>query len=84
MKTSTKTKPCFYCSLTIDLATDDYERIDTLRSALGREEQAYAHELCAAQADEEAEQDRAMDNYLVEQHEYAGSIYYEELFNEDF
>lgn len=85
MKTFTiKTRPCFYCNLTIDLTNNDFLRIDTLRSVLGKGPKAYSHELCAAQADEEAANDRGMDEYLDDQSEYVGPVYYEELLNEGY
>lgn len=84
MKTLTKTKPCYYCSITIDIENDDFIRIDTIQSVLGKGQKAYAHELCDAQANDEADQDRAIDEYLDDQERYAGPTYYEELFDGEY
>lgn len=83
MNTLIRTKPCYYCGLSIDINEDDHIRLDTLKSVLNKTEQAYAHELCDARAGEKADNDRAIEEYLDDQREYAGPIWYEEYSYED-
>jgi hypothetical protein len=86
VKTLIKTKPCFYCSVSIDTSGDDFIRIDTLKSVLNKGPQEYAHELCAAQADEEAQED-ARYGYVLDaqlEREYFGPMQYEELIDGEY
>jgi hypothetical protein len=50
---------CFFCDHVVDLG-DSFTRIPTLESVTKGKPEAYAHELCAAEADEEiaADEDR--------------------------
>lgn len=51
---------CYFCDHVVDLA-DSFDRIPTLESVTKGKPEAFAHELCAAEADAEYMEDKALD-----------------------
>lgn len=81
MKTTIKTKPCFYCYHPVDLGNESFVSFRALHNMyriFGRSQDVVAHELCATEADRDAAYDHAYSDYLDEQLELAGPHYEED------
>lgn len=88
MKTSIiKAKPCWHCGHLIDLQSDDFKRIDTLKTIVLKKEKVYVHTICETRALAQYAKDDAISDAMTDRDDdmvYDDSVLYYEVLNGDY